>query len=233
MFLVCRGTITARTCPKRAADSAPFLRSPIFACSRSLSRAAPHPSVPTPSLSPQPSDPHPQSIPAVRSLPLPRLETSSTFSKPPPLFLLLPSLDRTKTEKLPSPPLHTETKQTRTERTSEGSPRLRPPLARSDRRLRPGDRSKCCGNRAAAADDRGEPHSLRSARSPLFPRLFPGRFDGARVNLSSACSGARDFARSARISRLIFPILVRGDVSRDARGGSCAGARCGVGEIGV
>jgi hypothetical protein len=36
--------------------------------------------------------------------------------------------------------------------------------------------------------------SLDRCVSPRILRLFPGRFDGARANLSSAWSGARDFA---------------------------------------
>jgi hypothetical protein len=212
---------TSWTCSStRVADSALFLRSPIFACSRSLSRAAPLPQCPDPSLASRPSDQHPYPATAVRSLPLPPLEISPTFSKPPPHFFLFSFLssfpsDRTKTE-LPSIPK-------RSKRGSEGSPhpRLRLHLARSDPSA--GGPAQAIGANAAGTEpallliavSRTRSDSLDRCVSPQLLRLFSGRFDGERVNLSSAWSGARDFAWSVSISRPISD-SVRGDVSRAA-----------------
>lgn len=147
---------------------------PIFACSRRLSRAAPLPTPPPATSlsavgSPSGADPGCPAPPTpTPRVPLPPFRNHLLSLSHPP-FPIAP--------KRSSPPYRRETKQTRS-----GPPRdplpppsrdlIHPPAAR------PGRSGQCCGDpvSAVAAADRGEVRSARSARSPRFYAYFAAVF---------------------------------------------------------
>jgi hypothetical protein len=155
----------------------------------------------------------------IRTLPQSSDSSHSHPSKSPPpfrnhlliffLFSFLPSLQIAPKRNSPSIPK-------RSKRGSEGSPhpRLRLHLARSDPSA--GGPAQPIGANAAGTEpalliavSHTRSDSLDRCVSPQLLRLFSGRFDGARVNLCSAWSGARDFAWSVCISRPISDFSAR------------------------
>jgi hypothetical protein len=157
----------------------------------------------------QPSDPHPESIPAVRRLcQPPRGNPPSffplTFSKPPPR-LLLPTFSspvlQIATEPSSPPPLLPKRSGV-----SNPAPR-RDPVGPSVPRS-----GQCCVDRAAAAADHGEPAHWDGIRSidafaGCFSRLVSVRFGCSCVNLDPVWS---DASASAWLIVLFFllPIVM-------------------------